>query len=140
MKDTLERIQRLREHGKRMARIDLAQAENERSTQRHLLDELEQRMDDARSNVDCENADDMARYHTYRMRMEIVGRKQEQVLVDADQSVEDKRSAVNIAAREAEVVSTMLDRRRELKRTVDERRDRQVRDEVSMHAWMRKAQ
>ena len=139
MNDTLERIKRLRDHGKRMARLELVRAETERSAQHRRLQQIEDRLHSARNRVDGRCADDMARYHNFRMRMEVVGRRQEHALEQARLRVEDRRSAVSTAAREAEVIRTLLDRRIEESRQDRARHERGEQDAASVQAWMRKA-
>ena len=139
MNDTLERIKRLREHGKRMARLELVKAETERGAQHRRVQQLETRLETARAGVDSESAEDLARYHSFRMRMEVVGRREEHALQQADLKVEDKRSAVSAAAREAEVIRTLLDRRIEEGRQEAVRHERKASDEAAVQSWMRKA-
>lgn len=139
MKDTLERIRRIRDHGKRMARLELVRAENERSDHRRRQALLDQRIETARSSADASSVADMASYHSFRMRMEVASRRTEHAIQQAELRVEDKREKVSTAARESEVIKLMLENRIEEERVDQARSERGERDEAAVHAWMKKA-
>lgn len=139
MKGTLERIRRLREHGKRMAHIELVRAETERASHLQRRKLLEQRIEAARNAADQGSAEDLASYHSFRMRMEVVSRRQEHALRQAELRVEDRREQVSAAAREAEVVKVMLQAREEEARVEEVRAERSANDEAALVAWLKRA-
>lgn len=139
MKDTLERIRRLREHGKRIARMELARAESERAQHMERRKQLEQRIEAARGAADQNSAQDLASYHSFRMRMEVASRRQEHALHQAELRVDDHRARVAEAAREAEVVKVMMEARQEAARQEDARAERAVNDEAALTAWVKQA-
>ena len=139
MKGTLERIRRLREHGKRMAHLELVRAETERANHLQRRKLLEQRIEAARNAADESNAEDLASYHSFRMRMEVASRRQEHALRQAELRVEDHRVRVSNAAREAEVVKVMLQSREEEARVEEVRAERAANDEAALTAWVKRA-
>ena len=139
MKDTLERIQRLREHGKRIARMELARAESERADHMERRKQLDQRIEAARGAADQNSAHDLASYHSFRMRMEVASRRQEHALQQSELRVEDHRARVTEAVREAEVVKVMMEARQEAARQEQARAERAENDEAAMNAWVKEA-
>lgn len=120
--DTLERIRRLREHDKRRARLDLLQAERRHQAQRERLDAVEARVEKARREAPEGDAAELALYHAFRLRMEMVGRREQDFLSETGRIVDERRDVVTEKAREAEVVK-LLQEARDEEAAYEERRD-----------------
>ncbi|MCP4804263.1 MAG: hypothetical protein GY913_23365 [Proteobacteria bacterium] len=135
--DTLERIRRLREHDKRRARLDLVQAERRHQAQRDRLDAVDARVQQARADAPEGDAAELALYHAFRLRMEMVGRREQDFLNETGRIVDERRDVVVVKAREAEVVA-LLQEAQEEEAALEERRDEENDlAEMAVQTWAR---
>lgn len=135
--DTLERIRRLREHDKRRARLDLVQAEKRHQVQQGRVDAVRTRVQTARDQAPESDPAELALYHAFRLRMEVVSRREQQFLTETERVVDEHRGVVAEKAREAEVVALLQEAKLE-EAAMEERRDEENElAEMAVQGWAR---
>jgi flagellar export protein FliJ len=136
---TLDRLQRLRDHDKRLARMDLAKAESAHSTQEQRLAEVGQRIHQARADLGPSDPAELAQYHAFRLRMEMLSRRERAFLEETQRQLDKRRDEVSSKARESEVVRLMREARDEEAGWEARRTEERELDEVRRDLWLRKA-
>ena len=137
MKDTLVRIRRLREHGKRVATMALAQAEVAREHQELRIHTLKNEVTEARESTQANSVADLKQYHAYRLRMEMVERREEDQLAHERARVLKRKGEVRNAVRESDLIQALLDNRLEKERTENRRSEGRELDAMGLMAWTR---
>ena len=134
---TLDVLKRIRDHEKRRARLELVKAEKRHDQQKARVERVHRRVTEARAELG-EDAASMAIYHQFRIQMELLGRREQSFLDETGRVVEDRRGEVEVAAREAEVVSLVIEAREE-EAALEARRDEEKElDQLALDAWLRK--
>ena len=136
---TLDRIQRLRDHDKRLARLDLAKAQSAHTSQEQRLREVGDRIDEARKDVSEVDPAELAQYHAFRLRMEMLERRERAFLAETERQVEKRRDEVSVKARESEVVRLMREARGEEEALELRRSEEREMDEIRRGLWLRNA-
>ncbi len=136
---TLDRIQRLRDHDKRLARLDLAKAQSAHTSQEQRLREVGDRIDEARKDVSEVDPAELAQYHAFRLRMEMLERRERAFLAETERQVEKRRDEVSVKARESEVVRLMREARGEEEALELRRSEEREMDEIRRDLWLRNA-
>lgn len=136
---TLDRLQRLRDHDKRLARMDLVKAEQAHSSQEERVNAVVERIDEARKELEPGDPAELALYHAFRLRMEMQDRRERAFLKETSRQVEQRREEVSGKAREAEVVRLMREARAEEAAWEERRREEKELDEIRRDLFRRKA-
>jgi len=138
MNRTLKALHRIREHGKRNARLRLMEAETARIDQEEAIDQTRHRVDIARRTSDPDPAS-MARYHAFRLRMEMVQRRQEQELMSRERQVTRARDDLRTAARDSRVVELVIEERQREAMEQARRDEDALMNELGVQAWWRQS-
>ena len=138
MNRTLEALLRIREHGKRNARLQLVEAESARIDQEKAISQTRHRVDVARRSAEDDPAS-MARYHAFRLRMEMVQRRQEQELMSRERQVTQRRDDLRHAARDSRVVELVIENRERAALEQARRDEGALMNELGVQAWWRQS-
>jgi flagellar export protein FliJ len=138
MSRTLDALLRIREHGKRNARLQLLEAEAARADQEAAIEQTLHRVAIARRTAD-EDPAAMARYHAFRLRMEMVQRRQEQELMSRERQVSRAREDLRDAARESRVVELVIENRDRAEAEEARRSETALMNELGVQAWWRQS-
>ncbi len=138
MDRTLKALHRIREHGKRRARLRLLEAEVARQDQVEAIDQTRHRVEVARRRAEDDPAT-MARYHAFRLRMEMVQRRQEQELMSRERQVSACRDDLRHAARSSRVVELVIENRQKLADEQARRSESALLNELGVQAWWRQS-
>lgn len=139
MKNTLQRLLKLRELSHRNAQKELSAAEHERLRHEQRMNEHQDKLEQARVGLQYGCAADMARYHTFVVRMEMQRRTKARSLRRAQQEEDRKRGSLKLAAREAKTVELMLEKRVAVEAEEERRTEGRRLDELAMLRWKKAA-
>ena len=138
MSNIRKHLQRLRDHEKKEARLRLAKAEIEQERQAARLEANNAEIEAARESHNHDDPAEVARYHAFRLRMEMVRRREEQKLTRANEKVDVRRDALNEKVRESRTLETLIERSEEEAAQEMRRQEASLLDELGLMGWSRK--
>jgi hypothetical protein len=134
----IRRIHRLRKHRENEARLEFVVAERERQAQEDFVRETAAAMERARGEEAPQSAEELSYQQGWLLRMEMLRRRAEQVLVDRKVEEGRRREVLVAAALEARVVERVAEIREEANAEEERQRSRRFLDEVGSQAWWRR--
>ncbi len=137
MADTLSKLQRIRNHQRKAARIELARAQREQANQKEKLAENRTQVDNARSAAESNDSGELARYHAFQLRMEMARRREQTQLERKERNVASRQEKLVHAMREVRVVERLQEIRAEEDAQETRRTEDQTMDEVGLQGWKR---
>lgn len=139
MADTLKTLQRLRDRQRKAARMDLARAQRAEDAQAERLAENRTRAAQARPMAATGDPVELARYHAFQLRMEMMRRREETRLAHRGKDVAVRQELLVDAMREVRVVERIQEIRAEEATAEVRRAEDQELDEVGLQSWFRRS-
>jgi flagellar export protein FliJ len=139
MADILKHLERLRNHEKREARINLASAETEKDEAEEALEANRHRIDEIRQGVIDNDPLEVARYHAFRLRMEMHRRTESGKLSSAVGRVDTCRTRLNLAIRQAQTMEKLIQNRADEAAREARKNEATMLDELGLQGWWRKS-
>jgi flagellar export protein FliJ len=137
MADIFKHLERLRNHEKRQARIKLADAETDKHEAEDALDANRQRVDEIRQGVIDNDPQEVARYHAFRLRMEMHRRTESGKLSHAVGRVDTCRTRLNLAIRRAQTMEKLIQNRADEAAREARKNEATMLDELGLQGWWR---
>jgi len=131
-------IHRLRKYREREARLELVRAEDEARTQEARLHATNASIERSRATAGSTSAAEMARHHTFALRMEMVRRREETCLLERQVEVSDRRQEVRRAATDARIVELIADSREAAEAEALQTASNHQLDELGLQRWWRR--
>ena len=138
MSDVLKHLQRLRAHEKKQAQMDLAKAELAQEMQKAKVEENAQSVVNAREATREDDAAEVARYHAFRLRMEMVRRREVGRLEKRKAAVADARETLNDSVRKVRTLDKLIETREEEAAEEARKSEENLMTELSLQGWWRK--
>lgn len=138
MSDVLKHLQRLREHEKKQAQTDLAKAELAQELQAAKVEANARSVEDARNGTSEDDAAEVARYHAFRLRMEMVRRREVGRLEKRKNAVSNARTTLNESVRKARTLDKIIENRDEEAAREARKSEENLMTELSLQGWWRK--
>jgi flagellar export protein FliJ len=138
MSDVLKHLQRLREHEKKQAQMELAKAELAEEMQQAKVAENAQNVEDAREATREDDAAEVARYHAFRLRMEMVRRREVGRLEKRKAAVHEARDTLNESVRKVRTLDKLIENRAEEAAKLARKSEDSLMTELSLQGWWRK--
>ncbi len=139
MADTLAKLQRLRDRQRKAATLELARAQRAEAQQAERLAENRQRLERAQPEAESLDPAELARYHAFRLRMEVARRHEQTRLENRSRDVAVRQDKLVEAMREVRVVERIQEIRAEEKALEDRRAEDAALDEVGLLSWFRRS-
>jgi flagellar export protein FliJ len=133
---TLQRMHRIAAHQERVARMELAEAELERSSHQRQVDDAGRSVSSALNHPSFDQEDHLQR-HGYALRMEMNRRAAERKLIDRQREVGARRERLESTSREKGKLSRLIELRDAADRAESSMRDQRRLDETGLLAWWR---
>jgi flagellar export protein FliJ len=133
---TLQRMHRIAAHQERIARLELAEAEQARSTHQRHVEEAGRSVTLALQHP-SEDQEDHLHRHGYALRMEMSRRAAERRLFERQREVGVRREHLESTSREKGKLSRMIELREAAERAEADQRDQRRMDETGLLAWWR---
>ena len=138
MADVLKHLQRLREHEKKQAQMELAKAERAEEAQVERVEENARSVRDARSATSEDDAAEVARYHAFRLRMEMTRRREVGRLEKRKADVHSARDALNESVKKVRTLDKLIENREEEAAKEARKAEGTLMNELSLQGWWRK--
>jgi len=138
MADVLKHLQKLREHEKKQAQMELAKAERAEEQQAARVDDNAQQVASARENTPEDNAAEVARYHAFRLRMEMARRREMGRLEKRKNEVSNARDKLNTSVKNARTMDKLIENRAEDQAKEARKKETALMDELGLQSWWRK--
>jgi len=138
MADVLKHLQRLREHEKKQAQMELAKAERAEEAQAARVEENARRVEAAREGTQENDAAEVARYHAFRLRMEMMRRREVGRLQKRQHAVSDARNILNDSVRQARTLDKLIESKEEEAAKEARKSEEILMNELSLQGWWRK--
>lgn len=138
MDGIIRSIHRLRKYREHEARLQLAEAESQRSEVEQRLADNRQAVSRSRDEVSAGSASDVYSHHSYALRMEMARRCEEADLQARRREVQDRRSDVRRTATEARIAELVAEAREEAERLRLATKERAQLDEAGLQGWWRR--
>jgi flagellar export protein FliJ len=133
---TLQRMHRIAAHQERIARLELAEAENVRNTHQRQVDEAGRHVTLALQHP-SEDQEDHLHRHGYALRMEMSRRAAERRLLERQREVGARREVLESTSREKGKLARLCELREAEERAENDARDQRRLDETGLLAWWR---
>ncbi len=137
MADVLKHLQKLREHEKKQAQMDLAKAQRAEETQRGKVEANAQKVRDAQENTQENDAAEVARYHAFRLRMEMIRRRESGRLQKRQNQVMVAREVLNHSVRQVRTLDQLIENQEEKEAREARKVENELMNELSVQAWWR---
>jgi flagellar export protein FliJ len=137
MADVLKHLQKLREHEKKQAQLDLAKAQRAEDAQRGKIEANAQKVRDAQENTQENDAAEVARYHAFRLRMEMIRRRESGRLQKRQNQVMVAREVLNHSVRQVRTLDHLIENREKEEAKEARKVDNDLMNELSVQAWWR---
>ena len=138
MADVLKHLQRLREHEKKQAQMDLAKAEQAEEAQAEKVDKNARSVTQARESTLEDSAAEVARYHAFRLRMEMVRRREVGRLEKRKAAVDSARETLNESLKQVRTLDKIIENREEEAAKEARKSEENLMNELSLQGWWRK--
>jgi flagellar export protein FliJ len=138
MADVLKHLQKLREHEKKQAQMDLAKAERAEETQAARLEENARTVKAVRKGTQEDDAAEVARYHAFRLRMEMIRRREVGRLQKRQDAVSSARDHLNDSVRQVRTLDKLIENREEEAAKEARKSEQNLMNELSIQGWWRK--
>ena len=138
MADVLKHLERLSKYAKREARLEMAEAEEAMVHQQEVIAENAQRVDDERENHVIDDPMEVARYHAFRLRMEMLRRREVEKLTTRTERVDNARGHLDGAIRRAQTIERLLELKSERQAAEDRKTESNILDELGLQGWWRR--
>jgi flagellar export protein FliJ len=138
MSKILEHLKRLREHEKKQARLGLSKAEREEQRQIERIEAHHKTVAEVRENCRIDDPAEVARYHAFRLKMEMVRRRNEARLERCQVKVDQTRDKLTEKVKETRTLETLIENRQEAEAAEKARKDGATLDELGIQGWKRK--
>ena len=138
MADVLKHLQRLKEHEKKQAQMDLAKAEKAEEDQAEKVEINARSVAQARESTLEDSAAEVARYHAFRLRMEMVRRRETGRLEKKKKAVHSAREALNESLKQARTLDKIIENREEEAAKEARKSEENLMNELSLQGWWRK--
>ena len=139
MADILKHLERLRNHEKRQARIELTEARSEQTEIEQQLVENQAYVEEVRNSTIDNDPMEVARYHAFRLRMEMNRRNQSTRLNSASERVDNCRDRLDNAVRRAQPIEKLLEQRADEAAREARKNEANMLDELGLQGWWRKS-
>ena len=138
MADVLKHLQKLREHEKKQAQMELAKAERAEEQQAARVEENAEQVAAARENTPEDSAAEVARYHAFRLRMEMARRREMGRLEKRQHEVSEAREKLNTSVKNARTMEKLIENRSEEQAKAARKKEATLMDELGLQNWWRK--
>ena len=138
MADVLKHLQRLREHEKKQAQMDLAKAEQAEEAQAEKVENNARSVTQARESTLEDSAAEVARYHAFRLRMEMVRRREVGRLEKRKAAVDSARETLNESLKQVRTLDKIIENREEEAAKEARKSEENLMNELSLQGWWRK--
>jgi flagellar export protein FliJ len=132
------KLRRLAEHRERVAKMELATAEQERAAQEQVVAQTTDALERALGAQGTEPFDHLHR-HGYALRMEMARRGAEHRLIERQRDVGAKRDVVTRASRERGTLDRLIELQEAAACAAAARIEQSGLDETGLMAWWRRA-
>jgi flagellar export protein FliJ len=137
MADVLKHLHKLREHEKKQAQMDLAKAQRAEDLQIEKVEKNAQRVVDARAGTQENDASEVARYHAFRLRMEMIRRRETGRLQERQNQVSFARENLDHSVRQVRTLDKLIENREEETAKDARKAENELMNELSVQAWWR---
>jgi flagellar export protein FliJ len=137
MADVLKHLHKLREHEKKQAQMDLAKAQRAEDLQIEKVEKNAQRVVDARAGTQENDASEVARYHAFRLRMEMIRRRETGRLQERQNQVSFARENLDHSVRQVRTLDKLIENREEQTAKDTRKAENELMNELSVQAWWR---
>lgn len=137
MADVLKHLHKLREHEKKQAQMDLSKAQIAEEMQLVKIEANAQKVREAQENTQENNAAEVARYHAFRLRMEMIRRRESGRLQKRQDKVMAAREVLNQRVRQVRTLDHLIENRAEAAAKDARKIDNELMNELSVQAWWR---
>jgi len=137
MADVLKHLHKLREHEKKQAQMDLAKAQRAEELQLEKVEKNAQRVVDAREGTQENDASEVARYHAFRLRMEMIRRRETGRLQDRKNKVSLARENLNHSVRQVRTLDKLIENQEEKAAKEARKAETELMNELSVQGWWR---
>jgi len=124
-------LQRIREHKRQSAHQKVVAAEVERDRSVARIEELQARVESARTSVDQGDVVSIATYHSYRLQQVITERRETARLAQRNRDLEIRRAHHVTCVREELTLDAVVDRMHEREQAAERRSDARQMDEIA---------
>jgi flagellar export protein FliJ len=138
MSKILEHLKRLREHEKKQAHLGLSKAEREEQRQLERMEAHQKTVEEVRENCQVDDPAEVARYHAFRLKMEMVRRRDEARLERCQTKVDQSRDKLTEKVKETRTLETLIENRAEAEAAEKAKKDGATLDELGIQGWKRK--
>jgi len=138
MSKILEHLKRLREHEKKQARLGLTKAELDEQRQKERIEAHHKTVDEVRENCNMDDPSEVARYHAFRLKMEMVRRRDASRLERYQTKVDQSRDKLTEKVKESRTLETLIENRAEAEAAVKAKKEGAALDELGIQVWKRK--
>ena len=137
MADVIDRIKRLRELKERAAQMEWMASDAERREQEEEVRSLEERIQASQQSVDGMRLSSLASHHMYIYTLEMRRRKEEGILDEFEEVVEEKRKEMQERALEKRTIEAVAEIRDEERRVEEKRKETKELSEHGVMRWRR---
>tara|TARA_B110000037_G_C16918046_1_gene423167 strand:- start:85 stop:507 length:423 start_codon:yes stop_codon:yes gene_type:complete len=138
MSKILEHLKRLREHEKKQAHLGLSKAEREENKQLERIEAHHKTVEQARENCNVDDPSEVARYHAFRLKMEMIRRRDQARLERFQTKVDQSRDKLTEKVKETRTLETLIENRADAEAAEKARKDGATLDELGIQGWKRK--
>ena len=138
MADVLKHLERLSKYAKREARVKMAEAEKAMAKQQEVIADNAQHVNDERENHVVDDPMEVARYHAFRLRMEMLRRREVEKLSTRTERVNSARGFLDGAIRRAQTIERLLELKEERQSTEARKTESKILDELGLQGWWRR--
>ncbi len=131
----IRRIHKLRKHVENEARLALTVAERDRQRQEEVIQELNDAIERSREEVSAFNAEELFYQQGWVLRMELIRRGAEALLMEKQREVSRRRGVLIEAAKEARILERVAEVREEAAEQEERHRSGKVLDETGVQGW-----
>jgi len=140
MSDVIDRIQRLRKLKERAAQMEWMASDAERREQESHVQQLVDRMEKSRAAVDGMRLSSLEHHHHFVHAMEMRRRKEQEILDDVVEGVEEKRQEMQERALERRTIEAVAELREEERMVESRREETKLLSEHGVLRWRRLAE
>ena len=117
--------------------MDLAKAQRAEEMQRGKVEANAQKVRDAQENTQENDAAEVARYHAFRLRMEMIRRRESGRLQKRENQVMIAREVLNHSVRQVRTLDQIIENREEEEAKEARKAETELMNELSVQAWWR---
>ena len=140
MSDVIDRIQRLRKLKERAAQMEWMASDAERREQEREVQSLIERMESSQQSVDGMRLSSLASHHMYVYNLEMRRRKEQGILGEFEEDVDEKQKEMQERALERRTIEAVAELRDEERQMEERRKETKELSEHGVVRWRRNSE